>query len=72
MVLLQCLQEEHGVWLHNPRAREKRTFKIKTRRRGVCVKVLVVQLCLTLCFPMDYNPPDSSVHGILQEKILTG
>ena len=30
----------------------------------------VSQLCLTLCNPMDYNLPDSSVHGILQVRIL--
>ena len=36
----------------------------------VYVKVLVAQLCLTLFHPMDCNPPDSSVHGILQAKIL--
>ena len=34
------------------------------------VKVLVVQLCLTLCSPMDYRLPGSSVHGILQTRIL--
>ena len=34
----------------------------------VCVKLL--QLCPTLCDPMDYSPPGSSVHGILQAKIL--
>ena len=28
------------------------------------------QLCPTLCDPMDYSPPDSSVHGILQARIL--
>ena len=28
------------------------------------------QSCLTLCDPMDYSPPGSSVHGILLEKIL--
>ena len=33
------------------------------------VKVLVAQLCLTLCNPMDYSPPGSSVHGILQARI---
>ena len=33
-------------------------------------KVLVAQLCLTLCNPMDCSPPDSSVHGILQARIL--
>ena len=26
--------------------------------------------CLTLCDPMDCNPPGSSVHGISQERIL--
>ena len=26
--------------------------------------------CLTLCDPKDCGPPDSSVHGILQERIL--
>ena len=27
------------------------------------LKVLVAQLCLTLCDPMDCSPPGSSVHG---------
>ena len=34
------------------------------------VKVLVIQSCLTLWDPMDCSPPGSSVHGILQERIL--
>ena len=34
------------------------------------VKVLVTQLCPILCDPMDRNPPGSSVHGILQARIL--
>ena len=28
------------------------------------------QLCLTLCNPVNYSLPGSSVHGILQERIL--
>ena len=32
--------------------------------------VLGTQLCLTLCNTMDWSPPDSSVHGILQSRIL--
>ena len=33
--------------------------------------LLVTQLCLMLCDPMDYNsPPGSSVHGIPQARIL--
>ena len=31
----------------------------------VCVKVKVIQLCLTLC-----NPMDCTAHGILQARIL--
>ena len=34
------------------------------------VKVLVAQSCPTRCDPMDYSPPGSSVHGILQARIL--
>ena len=29
-----------------------------------------LQLCLTICDPMDCSPPGSSVHGILQARIL--
>ena len=36
----------------------------------LCVCVLVSKLCPTLCDPMDYSPPGSSVHGILQARIL--
>ena len=32
--------------------------------------MLVAQSCLTLCDPMDCSPPSSSVHGILQARIL--
>ena len=34
------------------------------------MKVLVTQSCSTLCDPMDYSPPGSSVHGIPQARIL--
>ena len=33
-------------------------------------KVCISQLCLTICNPMDCSPPDSSLHGILQARIL--
>ena len=32
------------------------------------VKVLVTQLCLTLCDPMDYSLPGSSVLGFFSGK----
>ena len=34
----------------------------------MCAKSL--QSCLTLCNPMDHSPPGSSVHGILQARVL--
>ena len=37
-------------------------------KRCVCAPYL--QSCLTLCDPMNCSPPSSSVHGILQARIL--
>ena len=34
------------------------------------VKFLVTQSCLTFCNSMDYSPPGSSVHGILQARLV--
>ena len=36
----------------------------------ISVHAMSLQSCLTLCYSMDCSPPGSSVHGILQEKIL--
>ena len=36
----------------------------------MCVCAKSFQSCLTLCNPMDHNLPGSSVHGILQARIL--
>ena len=38
---------------------------------AVCV-CSVTQSCLTLCDPMDYSPPGSSAHGILQARNWSG
>ena len=35
-----------------------------------CVCILVTQSCAALCDLMDCSPPGSSVHGILQARIL--
>ena len=34
------------------------------------VKVKVALSCLMLCDPMDYSSPGSSVHGMLQARVL--
>ena len=36
--------------------------------KGVCANLL--QLCPTLSHPLDWSPPGSSVHGILQARIM--
>ena len=40
-----------------------RSMKVKSESE-------VAQLCPTLCDPMDCSPPGSSIHRILQERVL--
>ena len=52
-----------------------KTKQIQERGKYKTSKMLHVhakplQLCWTLCDPMDCSPPGSSVHGILQTRIL--
>ena len=48
-----------------------RSLRHKSSLMCVCVCVYMhTQSCLTLCNPMDCSPPGSSVHGILQARIL--
>ena len=50
----------------------KQTYPLDeiTRFFSHSLKVLVTQLCPILCDPVDCSPPGSSVHGILQARIL--
>ena len=43
-------------------------LKIKT----ACLPAKSLQSCPTLCNPMDYGPPGSSVRGILQQEYWSG
>ena len=36
----------------------------------LCMCAKLLQSCPTLCNPMDYSPPGSSIYGILQARIL--
>ena len=36
----------------------------------LCLRAQSLQLCLTLCNPIDPSPPDSSIHGIFPARIL--
>ena len=49
------------------------TPQISNFQKVLCfmwVKVLVTQSCSTFWNPMDCSPPGSSVHGVLQTRIL--
>ena len=47
------------------------TQTLVTQLDQMKVKVkVVIQLCLTICAPMECSTPGSSVHGILQARIL--
>ena len=50
--------------------RERAMPLLKAAAERKSEKVLVAQSCPTLCDFMDYSPPGSSVHGILQARIL--
>ena len=54
----------HQKQLNVPIVNEILTIKMQER------KVKVTQLCLTLCDPLNCSLPGSSVHGILQARVL--
>ena len=71
MMKLQTLKDSNEL--------EIMKTKVKTQKPNyngtevmwcACVCVQSLQSCLNLCNPMDSGPPDSSVHGILQARIL--
>ena len=47
-----------------------RIFCFFSWRIGACMHAKLVQLCTTLCSPLDCSLSGSSVHGILQARIL--
>ena len=55
-----------GEKSHNSQGNKQSAYKAYVQWK----KVFATQLCPTLCDPMDCSLPDSSVHGILQGRIL--
>ena len=52
-----------------PSQGRERSVKVCGNIIRLCTRS-VAQLCPTLCDPMNYSPPGSSVHGISQARIL--
>ena len=70
---MTCLFLCYRVWAQNFTVYEnylKKFFFLLVHSREKKVKVKVAQSCPALCDPMDCRPPGSSVHGILQARIL--
>ena len=60
-----------GNNLHNWKHTHTHTHThIYIERECLLVVMLVAQSCSTLCEHTDYSPPGSSVHGLLQARIL--
>ena len=67
--------EPHGKKNHGVSLSELIKICWPTRRKYNLMKAAHMraqsrQSCLTLCDSMDYSPPGSSVHGILQARML--
>ena len=50
--------------------RESRQFLLSWHLQSAAAAATSLQLCLTLCDPINSSPPGSSVSGILQARIL--
>ena len=59
-----CMIITRGDGVGGEEERQGRTFPAE------CMHASVAQSCPALCNPMDCSPPGSSVHGILQARIL--
>ena len=57
----RCLPDAQRVW---------RYWGRNSLCPEMCTCAMLLQSCLTLCDSMDCSPPGSSVHGILQARIL--
>jgi len=59
-------------WKYKRTIDRERNANLKSMKRcSTSFKILlVIQSCLTLCDSMDCRPSSSSVHGILQERLL--
>ena len=64
------MANSYAAWPEKERERERETETETEGREKPGSEGLVTQSCPTLCDPMDCIPPCSSVHGILQVRIL--
>ena len=64
---------EDGVWgllVVSQAQVGRKVSRLQLGRRSDAAAAKSLQLCLTLCDPINGSPPGSSVPGILQARIL--
>ena len=48
--------------------------KVILHKKKICIykggAANLLRSCLSVCYPMDHSPPESSFHGVLQVRIL--
>ena len=63
-------ETERMKWHWGSRSGRERRYTSKDSLGFFLQRAKSLQSCLTLCNPMDYSPPGSSVRGILQARML--
>ena len=66
--LMETYQKDIGIW--ETLSLQKNNNYNQSNHTELYNQRLVTQSCLTLCPPVDYSLPGSSVHGIFQARIL--
>ena len=66
----EVFPKEQGIGPHSWFPREGGSCTRKVSPQNIWLCYVIAKLCLALCDPMDCSPPGSSVHGILQARIL--
>ena len=64
------VRSERGDWIHRGSGYRHGGHKEVRQLPNIKVKSEVTRSCPTLCNPMDWSPPGSSVHGMFQARIL--
>ena len=67
---MPCPWHDFGLAGESLPVRAKSLWDSSNPWKTMKVEVILSQSCSTLCKPKDCSPPGSSVHGILQVRIL--
>ena len=69
LYLLFSLSQESGFQIHISNLLSP-TWRLPVDHQPAAAAAKSLQLCRSLCDPIDGSPPGSSVHGIVQARVL--